>query len=178
MKKTMCLGLAALCVVVGQTAQAMESVPLEVAVMAVVPKKAFVGHPISIPVTTTNARTQEPISVPVAATLRDNLGRFLDMAVDVTDTSGRWTATLKVPDAQVGTYTVEIIAGGAGQILTGTVQIGELPVLFIETDKPIYKPGQTIHGRVLLLDAQLMPRIGEVVVQIQDAKGIKILRKD
>jgi CD109 antigen len=53
-----------------------------------------------------------------------------------------------------------------------------MPVLFIETDKPIYKPGQTIQGRILVLNNELRPTSSKVDVEITDGKGIKIFREE
>ena len=46
-----------------------------------------------------------------------------------------------------------------------------------ETDKPIYKPGQDMHIRVLLLDVELKPVSGGITVEVQDAKGNKVFRE-
>ena len=51
-------------------------------------------------------------------------------------------------------------------------------MLFLETDKPIYKPGQDILIRVLQLGPELKPIPGEITVEIQDAKGNKIFREE
>ncbi|MDK2827028.1 MAG: antigen [Methanolobus sp.] len=50
--------------------------------------------------------------------------------------------------------------------------------LFIETDKPIYKPGQTIHGRVVSLNNNLVPVEQDVTVEITDSKGIKVFKEE
>ena len=51
-------------------------------------------------------------------------------------------------------------------------------VLFLETDKPVYKPGQEILVRVLRLGPELKPLPGDVTVEIQDAKGLKVYREE
>ena len=50
--------------------------------------------------------------------------------------------------------------------------------MFLETDKPVYKPGQEVHIRVLRLDPELKPLPGEITVEIQDAKGNKVYREE
>ena len=50
-------------------------------------------------------------------------------------------------------------------------------VLFLETDKPIYKPGQQLRVRALRLDSDLKPVPGLVTVEVQDAKGIKVYKQ-
>ena len=41
----------------------------------------------------------------------------------------------------------------------------------------MYKPGQTVNIRAFLLDPELKPVTGPIVVEAQDAKGIKVFRK-
>lgn len=50
--------------------------------------------------------------------------------------------------------------------------------VFIQTDKAIYKPGDTVNFRVLLLDSNLkpFPVKGDVLVHIQDAKDNRVKR--
>ena len=50
-------------------------------------------------------------------------------------------------------------------------------VLFVETDKPVYNPGQDMRIRVLLLDVELKPLSGDVTVEVQDAKDTRIFRE-
>ena len=53
----------------------------------------------------------------------------------------------------------------------------DVNALFLETDKPIYKPGQKIHARVLMMDPELKPLSGEITLEVQDAKGIKVFKQ-
>jgi len=59
-----------------------------------------------------------------------------------------------------------------------TVQVKKSLLLFLETDKPIYKPGQTIHIRALTLKSDLRPLSQTLSVDVFDAKGIKVFRKE
>ncbi|MDI6729997.1 MAG: alpha-2-macroglobulin family protein [Candidatus Altarchaeum sp.] len=61
--------------------------------------------------------------------------------------------------------------------LKGNVKIEDAKALFIETDKPIYKPSQTIHLRILTLNNLLKPISDNISIEVKDAKGIKILKK-
>ncbi len=87
---------------------------------------------------------------------------------------GQGVVVVAVPDVDEGEYT--IVVKGTGFEQRTPVRIDRTPVLFLETDKPIYKPGQTIHMRVLTLDSELKPLSQEVTVEVLDAKGIKLLR--
>jgi CD109 antigen len=89
---------------------------------------------------------------------------------------GRGTIDLKIPEIEAGSYDLRI--KGTGFEASTTVQIQKDLVLFIQTDKPIYKPGQTIFMRVLTLNSELKPASEMVTVEILDAKGIKIFRSE
>jgi CD109 antigen len=87
---------------------------------------------------------------------------------------GNGTVTVEVPDVDEGEYTVEVRGTGFEQ--RTPVRISNSLVVLVETDKPIYKPGQTMHVRVLTLDSGLKPVTEEVTLEVLDAKGIKLLR--
>ena len=84
------------------------------------------------------------------------------------------------PELSSGSYTLRI-AGGAGDTAfadSGRIRVEPPPaLLFLETDKPIYRPGQQIRIRALRLDDNLKPMPGPVTIEIQDAKGIKVYRQ-
>jgi len=81
-----------------------------------------------------------------------------------------------VPDLEEGDYTV--VVKGTGFKHETPVRIDKPLVVFLETDKPIYKPGQTIHMRVMTLNSELKPSPEDVTVEVLDAKGIKIFRTE
>jgi CD109 antigen len=87
---------------------------------------------------------------------------------------GNGTVTVEVPDVAEGEYTVEVRGTGFEQ--RTPVRISNSLVVFLETDKPIYKPGQTMHIRVLTLNSELKPVSEEVTLEILDSKGIKLMR--
>ena len=91
---------------------------------------------------------------------------------------------LPVPELPPGVYMLGIEGEGASggeirdQIEVRLEDAVDAPsVLALETDKPIYKPGQQIHVRTLRLDSELKPAPGQVTVEILDAKGIKVFRQ-
>ena len=89
---------------------------------------------------------------------------------------GSGMVALQVPEVIPGNYELEV--SGQGFVERAWVRIERRnPVLLLETDKPIYKPGQDIMIRVLQLGPELKPVPGEITVEIQDAKGNKIFRK-
>ena len=88
---------------------------------------------------------------------------------------GQGSLDVRVPVLADGIY--ELAVEGPGFNASQQLQVESRTVLFLETDKPVYKPGQTVNIRALLLDPELKPVAGQVVVEAQDAKGIKIFRK-
>ena len=95
---------------------------------------------------------------------------------------GSGTIPLAVPTLPQGRYTLHIeatdAAGRRAFADEASVRVMDAPgLLFLETDKPIYKPGQRIRLRALRLDSDLKPLPGPVTVSIQDAKGIKVYQE-
>ncbi len=91
------------------------------------------------------------------------------------DVDGKGTIRFQVPTLPEGDYELEVRGEGFSDKANVRVQEGSL--LFLETDKPIYKPGQTLHVRVISLDSELKPVQLDATVDIQDAKGIKIFKQ-
>jgi CD109 antigen len=88
---------------------------------------------------------------------------------------GKGTIEFEVPQLAEGDYKIEV--RGPGFSDEASVQVEEGSLLFLETDKPIYKPGQTLHVRLISLDSELKPAPVEATVELQDAKGTKVFKK-
>ena len=89
---------------------------------------------------------------------------------------GRGEIPLQVPKVPEGDYEIQV--SGKDFAAKSPIRVEDGTLLFIETDKPIYKPGQVVHFRLLTLDAQLRPVAGQGTLEVIDAKGIKIFKKD
>jgi CD109 antigen len=89
---------------------------------------------------------------------------------------GKGVIELAIPDIEEGEY--EISVAGNGFADKASVRVEKSLLIFLESDKPIYKPGQTIHIRVVTLNSELRPVSESVAVEILDAKGIKIFRQE
>ena len=75
-----------------------------------------------------------------------------------------------------GTYKLKILAEGfRGE---AAVEVVRDSLVFIETDKPIYKPGQIVRIRLIAVDSMLRKTEDDVTVEILDAKGIKVFRRN
>lgn len=89
--------------------------------------------------------------------------------------NGRGSVSLGLPNLAAGDYTLRV--SGQGFTDEGVVRVESGAILFLESDKPIYKPGETVRLRVLSLNSALRPVAGQATVEAADAKGLKIFRK-
>ena len=97
----------------------------------------------------------------------------VDASVD-----GSANVELPVPQLEPGRYEIQVQVEDVSESRRATVEIEDGVLLFVETDKPIYKPGQTVHVRLMTLDALLKPWPSAATIEIQDAKGIKVFKKE
>ncbi|MYB47690.1 MAG: hypothetical protein F4X72_00175 [Dehalococcoidia bacterium] len=88
---------------------------------------------------------------------------------------GTGSIPLSVPRISQGYYYLSVAGPGFQESHPVMVDPGD--VLFVETDKPVYNPGQDMRIRVLLMDVELKPLSGDVTVEVQDAKGTRIFRE-
>ncbi|MBI2868839.1 MAG: alpha-2-macroglobulin [Chloroflexi bacterium] len=138
---------------------------------AVVPSVLPAGSRQMVPVALLNAG--RPASGRVELSL---LNEDRAVATVVERINGSGSITFDVPDVAEGEYTVRL--KGEGFASEARVRVENSFLVFLETDKPIYKPGQTIHIRLLALDAELKPRSEPAIIEVMDAKGIKVFRKE
>ncbi len=89
---------------------------------------------------------------------------------------GKGAVEVAIPPIDKGDY--EIVVEGPGFKDTAKVQVQAGTLLFVETDKPIYKPGQTVLMRIVALNSELKPVSTQATVAVQDAKGIKVFKQD
>ncbi len=89
---------------------------------------------------------------------------------------GTGSVYLEVPNLPKGNYNLRV--EGPGFEDTATMRVESGASLFLETDKPIYKPGQKVMIRVLTVGPELRPLTGEITIEVQDAKGSKVFKKE
>ncbi len=92
------------------------------------------------------------------------------------DIYGKGTIEIGVPEVEEGEYEIQV--KGTGFEDKVSVRVEKSFLVFLETDKPIYKPGQTIHIRTITLNSELGPLSESVTIEVLDAKGIKIFRSE
>lgn len=142
--------------------------------LLLVPKMMFSGGESSV--TMSALLDDSPVSRCVEYTLTDASGEVVPLVKASTSEVGNTVAKFDVPDIEEGSYTLTATPTGAESGFTTTIQVIQNNPIFIETDKPIYKPGQTIHVRLLCLNNNLVPVVQDTEVEISDAKGVKIFK--
>ncbi len=88
---------------------------------------------------------------------------------------GSGSVSLPVPDLPPDNYLLTV--EGPGFSDTASLRVESGATLFLETDKPIYKPGQKVMMRVLTVGPELRPLTGDVTIEVQDAKGSKVFKQ-
>ena len=145
--------------------------------MLVAPKEIHFGGSSALTLTTFNAQTHEPVSRRAIVRLLDGNRIVAGLFDGQTGADGRVHIAFEVPDTASGGYRFEAQVSRIEEPLTLETMLSRAPAILIETDKPIYKPSQTIKGRVLLVNNAMRPVAGEVEVSFHDAKGIRIDRR-
>ncbi len=128
------------------------------------------GEEVSLPVLLINSKGFVRDTVKVS--LWDK-GKLLTEKAEVVE--GRGEINIDIPDVPPGTYEIKI--EGRDFLDKAPVEVKENFLILLETDKPIYKPGQDVHFRILTLNTSLKPVTKEITLEIQDGKGIKIFKK-
>jgi CD109 antigen len=90
--------------------------------------------------------------------------------------TGQGEIHLSIPELASGEYNLEV--KGANFDNQTSIKVDNSTLVFLETDKPIYKPGQTILVRIMTLNPNLRPASEKVAVEVVDAKGLKIFRTE
>ncbi len=141
------------------------------------PRRLYAGSRSSVTVTTLDSVTRAPVVRSVALYLvsSDGVEKIL-LASGQTSSAGTWTPEFDVPAGRSGTHKMRAEVAGLGEVLEVSTTVAEGHAILIETDKPIYKPGQKIQGRVLLLNSNIKPAAGSVEVTFFDGKGLRIAR--
>ncbi|MDQ7826475.1 MAG: MG2 domain-containing protein [Candidatus Eremiobacteraeota bacterium] len=99
----------------------------------------------------------------------------------VTDRNGTIQADFKVPDdtaAEKAKLLVTATSSKGSDRLESSFIIKSANRLYLSSDKPIYKPGETMHIRLLALsNTSLKPVTGKFTIEAYDGKGNKVFKK-
>ena len=141
--------------------------------VVVVPRTLRTGYTERVSVSLFNG--DRPVSGKVRLTLLDDGASVRTVAAKV---EGAANIELPVPQIERGKYEIEVEVEDVSETRSASVEVEDGVLLFVETDKPIYKPGQTVHMRLMTLDALLKPWPSAATIEVQDAKGIKVFKKE
>ena len=141
------------------------------AYLALAPRVLQSGQPQTVSVSLFHGR--QPATATARLSLRKGSQTLAQAEARV---QGRGELTLAVPSLPEGDYELEL--SGRGFQAKSNVRVEEGTLVFLESDKPIYKPGQTVHFRVLTLDTQLRPLPASLTLEVADAKGLKVFKKE
>ena len=141
--------------------------------VAVVPKTLRRGYSEQISVSLFNG--DRPAAGDVTVSLLRGGAVVQTVATAVVGTAN---VALPVPLHGGGSHEVRVRVDGVREVSSARVEVVDGLLLFVETDKPIYQPGQTVHVRLMTLDAALKPWPSAATIEVRDAKGTKVFRKE
>ncbi len=143
------------------------------------PKKLYAGAKSSVTVTTFDSMTRARIDRRVTLFLISQ-DRHTSYQLGTAPSGWKGVANMGfvVPPGLSGAYFLSARIEGIAGRLEVSATVTRSSAVLIETDKPIYKPGQKIEGRVVLLNSDLQPVSGSVKLVVQDAKGLRIAKWD
>ncbi|MBI4614273.1 MAG: zf-HC2 domain-containing protein [Planctomycetes bacterium] len=98
------------------------------------------------------------------------------------ETDGRGVAepALAFPALPAGNYEIRVRAESAvgNSESSRPIRVKPASRILLVTDKPLYQPGQRVELRALALDElSLAPASGEILFEIEDAKGNKVFKR-
>ncbi len=143
------------------------------------------GSPASLRVVALrDVRSQRPLAR-AAVEIRGRTAkdaRWFPLFTGRTNDQGTVDACFRLPAQLAGDCVLSIQTGEDGQRdhLERPITIQRRAKVLLTTDKPLYQPAQTIHMRVLAMDAGTRrPAAGQpLTFEIKDPKGTRVFRKE
>ena len=102
---------------------------------------------------------------------------------ELTDATGQAEFDVVAPEDEA-TVQLDIVASYDGTVATAARSISIVaagaPKLYLSTDKPLYRPGQTIHIRALALAARDLAPLEDtpITLEVLDGKGNKVFKEE
>jgi len=144
------------------------------------PGRVLAGKPASYRVRARDPQTQAPLPGQEVELALAKEGGSMESHALTTDETG--SATLELSLAESGQYAVRASSDGLGvpASVEATVEVAAPGRrVLLTSDKPVYKPGQTLHLRALSLAASDRRPNGQapLTFEVEDGKGNKVLKK-
>ena len=88
------------------------------------------------------------------------------------------TANIEIPLERLepGAYRVQVAVEGVSGVHDAMIAVEDAVLLLVETDKPIYKPGQTVRIRLMSVDASLKPWPTDATLVVDDSRGNTVFK--
>ncbi|NSW57183.1 MAG: hypothetical protein HPY44_14310 [Armatimonadetes bacterium] len=166
----------------GHTAVGQDDPLSPIGIELVAAREWLGGSTGAVRVVVNDYREQEPVrGADVEIALADAEGTSRRLYAGKTNALGTLNATFDVPDLEPGDYTLKVSARARGMqdSTEQTIRLKRSCQILLNTDKPIYQPGQVIHLRALALRRPgLSAAAGrDMTLEVSDAKGNKVFKK-
>ncbi|XP_062515525.1 CD109 antigen-like [Corticium candelabrum] len=132
---------------------------------------------MSMPKKTVQVRAQ--LFDPTNSQLICEADRTVDTGLDESTNVDEGWMSLEIPsDLLPSQYRLNVSAvSGDKTFFSESAIVGVAPngpTILIQTDKPVYKPGQTVRMRIVAVDFEMKPYKGNVTIEISDGHGTKV----
>lgn len=146
------------------------------------PREMLANSPVAVRVVVTDHQAHRPVA---GARVALYLGPAGEQGTRVfagrTAAEGVLDCRFEVPDLQPGMYrlSVQVRANGATEEYNQDVRLRVENQVLLTTDKPLYKPGQTMHLRALVLRKPALRPVTDVPVtlEVSDPRGNKVFKQ-
>ena len=139
--------------------------------MAIIPKVLYSNSTSELSIALLNGNSFASGEVEVVLSREGS-----QVAGTISRIEGKGIISLSIPQVASGSYDIQVKGPGFNEKTAVKVESSNL--VFVETDKPIYKPGQTIHINIISLDSGLKPVSQPVSLEVMDAEGLKVFKQD
>ncbi|CAD5111927.1 DgyrCDS1188 [Dimorphilus gyrociliatus] len=163
-------------------ANAQEQLQPDATYMILAPRKVYPNEVVQVQVSIFKMYGK---SITVRGNIRKNGAQEFARFKEVFEEEGTRLVQMKMPtNADMGNYTMRIEAFNEAYYGAGYVFENETDLIFdvkqvsvfIQTNKPIYRQGQTVHFRIIPVKPNLLPVHGSMDIYMLDNTGMPIRR--
>ncbi len=155
---------------------------LRVPIVRIFAQRAYAaGAPASVRIITADSKGGHPLRDSRVKLELINGDQSTILYSGRTDSMGTSQVAFTMPTGSYGSRQLRVSADTSIGAVTAKqpIQLERHDRILLTTDKPLYQPGQTIHLRVLALDAPSRGAIADqqIVLEVEDGKGNKVFKK-